>query len=77
MTSFTKKAIPRILDLGLEKALRRWKANAKIDKVMFHERLLILMLLGEMSCLKEVMKAIVHYLIQMVLQTKPTIRYPV
>jgi hypothetical protein len=38
---FTKKAISRVLDLGLEQHLRRWKANSKIYKVMFHEVQLI------------------------------------
>ena len=42
-TMFTKKAISRVLGLGLEQALRRWKANSKIYKVMFHKVQLILM----------------------------------
>jgi hypothetical protein len=40
-TTFTKKAISRVLGLGLEQALWRWKANSKIYKVMFHEVQLI------------------------------------
>jgi hypothetical protein len=36
-TTFTKKAISRVLGLELEQALRRWKANSKMYKVMFHE----------------------------------------
>jgi hypothetical protein len=36
-----KKAISRVLDLGLEQALRSWKANSKIYKVMFHKVQLI------------------------------------
>jgi hypothetical protein len=39
--TFTKKVIFRVLDLGLEQPLRRWKANSKIYKVMFHEVQLI------------------------------------
>ena len=40
-TTFTKKAISRVLGLGLEQALWRWKDNSKIYKVMFHEVQLI------------------------------------
>jgi hypothetical protein len=40
-TMFTKKAISRVLGLGLEQTLRRWKANSKIYKVMFDEVQLI------------------------------------
>jgi hypothetical protein len=40
-TIFTKMAISRVLDLILEQALWRWKANSKIYKVMFHEVRLI------------------------------------
>jgi hypothetical protein len=42
-TTFTKKAISRVLRLGLEKSLRRWKDNSKIYKVMFQEVQLISM----------------------------------
>jgi hypothetical protein len=40
-TTFTKKAISRVLGLGLEQALRRCKANSKIYKFMFDEVQLI------------------------------------
>jgi hypothetical protein len=40
-TTFTKKAISRVLGLGLEQALWRWKDNSKIYKVMFDEVQLI------------------------------------
>jgi hypothetical protein len=38
---FTKKAISRVVGLGLEKTLRRWKANSNIYKAMFDEVQLI------------------------------------
>jgi hypothetical protein len=40
-TTFTKKVISRVLSLGLERPLWRWKANSKIYKVMCHEVQLI------------------------------------
>jgi hypothetical protein len=40
-TTFMKKSISRVLDLGLEQALWRCKANSKIYKVMFDEVQLI------------------------------------
>jgi hypothetical protein len=40
-TMFTKKAISRVLGVGLEQALWCWKANSKIYKVMFYEVQLI------------------------------------
>jgi hypothetical protein len=43
LMSSTKKAISIVLDLGLKQAFRRWKANLKIYKVIFHESLQILM----------------------------------
>jgi hypothetical protein len=42
-TTFTKKAISKVIGLGLDQALRSWKANSKIYKVIFHEVQLILM----------------------------------
>jgi hypothetical protein len=39
--TFTKKAIYRVLGLGLEQALWRWKANSNIYKVLFDEVQLI------------------------------------
>ena len=37
MMTFTKNVISRVLDLSLEQALRCWKVNSNIYKVMFHE----------------------------------------
>jgi hypothetical protein len=42
-TTFTKKAISRVLRLRLEQSLWHWKDNSKIYKVMFHEVQLISM----------------------------------
>ena len=51
-TMFTKKAISRVLDLGLEQALWSWKANSKIYKVMFHEVQLIPMFFRSKMAIK-------------------------
>jgi hypothetical protein len=52
-TTFTKKAISRVLGLGLEQSLRRWKANSKIYKVMFHEVQLIPMFTRSKRAIKK------------------------
>ena len=51
-TTFTKKAISRVLGLRFEQTLWRWKANSNIYKFMFHEVQLIPMFVRSKRAIK-------------------------